>query len=294
MQRPTKSTTDYYRIEIMDFIQEIFAYRFLGHAVLASLLSGIACGIIGTYIVSRKLVFMSGGITHASFGGIGIAYYFGFAPLIGALLFAVAAAVGIETFSRRGKVSEDAATGILWSVGMSVGVIFIFLTPGYAPNLMSFLFGNILLVNEIDLIGLGIADGILLLLLGLCYRAILYTAFDREFAASQKLPVGIIGYGMMILIAATIVLTIKTLGIVLLMSLLTLPTVIAGMLTRNYKRLTTGSCIGGTVSILIGLYISYACNIPIGAAAIAVLSVAFCIVKGGIYIGRKMRSISLG
>ncbi len=277
----------------MDFIQETFTYRFLSYAALATLLSGIACGIVGTYIVSRKLVFMSGGITHASFGGIGIAYYFGFAPLVGALLFALAAAVGIETFSRRGKVSEDAATGILWSIGMSIGIIFIFLTPGYAPNLMSFLFGNILLVNETDLIGLGTMDGILLLLFGGCYRAILYTAFDREFAASQKLPVGIIGYGMMILIAATIVLTIKTMGIVLLMSLLTLPTVIAGLLTRDYKRQTIGACIGGTVSVMIGLYISYAYDIPIGAAAIAVLSVAFCIVKAGIYISRKVRSISL-
>ncbi|WP_294591161.1 metal ABC transporter permease [uncultured Rikenella sp.] len=278
----------------MDFIQEIFAYRFLGYAALATLLSGIACGIVGTYIVSRKLVFMSGGITHASFGGIGIAYYFGFAPLVGALLFAVAAAVGIETFSRRGKVNEDAATGILWSIGMSIGIIFIFLTPGYAPNLMSFLFGNILLVNRTDLIGLGIMDGILLLLFAACYRAILYTAFDREFAASQRLPVGAIGHTMMILIAVTIVLTIKTMGIVLLMSLLTLPTVIAGMLTRNYKQLTIGSCIGGTVSVLVGLYISYVGNIPIGAAAIAVLSAAFCLVKAGVYIGRKARVISRG
>ena len=121
---------------MIEFIQEIFSYRFLGNAALAAVLSGIACGIVGTYIVSRRLVFLSGGITHASFGGIGIAYYLGASPLLGALIFAACSAAGIETFSRKGKISEDAATGVLWSLGMSVGIIFIFLTPGYAPNLM--------------------------------------------------------------------------------------------------------------------------------------------------------------
>lgn len=282
---------------MIDFIQEIFSYRFLGNAALAAVLSGIACGIIGTYIVSRRLVFMSGGITHASFGGIGIAYYLGANPLVGALIFAVCSAAGIEVFSRKEKISEDAATGVLWSLGMSVGIIFVFLTPGYAPNLMSFLFGNILLVDSVNLLWLCVLDALLILLFSLCYRAIVYTAFDREFAASQKLPVGLISQGMMILTAVTIVLNIKTMGIVLLMSLLTMPVVIAGSLTRNYKRLMVGSCLGGTLATLIGLYVSYESNIPSGAAAIAVLAVTYGAIKAvlwGIRKYPKNRPISRG
>lgn len=282
---------------MIEFIQEIFSYRFLGNAALAAVLSGIACGIVGTYIVSRRLVFMSGGITHASFGGIGIAYYLGSNPLIGALIFAVCSAVGIEVFSRKGKISEDAATGVLWSLGMSVGIIFVFLTPGYAPNLMSFLFGNILLVDSTNLLWICVLDIVLILLFSLCYRAIIYTAFDREFAASQKLPVNMISHLMMILIAVTIVLNIKTMGIVLLMSLLTMPVVIAGSLTRNYKRLMVGSSIGGALATLIGLYISYESNIPSGAAAIAVLAVTYGAIKAvlwGIRKCPKNRLISRG
>ncbi len=260
---------------MLEFIQEIFNYRFLGHAALAAVLSGIACGIVGSYIVSRRLVFMSGGITHASFGGIGIAYYLGINPLIGALIFAIGSAFGIELFSRRGKISEDAATGILWSVGMSVGVIFVFLTPGYAPNLMSFLFGNILLVDAGNLLWLCALDAVLILLFGLCYRAIVYTAFDREFAATQRLPVGVIGYAMMTVVAATIVLNIKTMGIVLLMSLLTMPVVIASTLTRDYRRMTLWACGIGSAATLGGLYVSYVSNVPSGAAAIAVLAVVY-------------------
>ncbi len=274
---------------MIEFIQEIFSYRFLGNAALAAVLSGIACGIVGTYIVSRRLVFMSGGITHASFGGIGIAYYLGANPLIGALVFAVCSAVGIEAFSRKGRISEDAVTGVLWSFGMSVGIIFVFLTPGYAPNLMSFLFGNILLVDSANLIWLCVLDTALILLFSLCYRAIVYTAFDREFAASQKLPVRIISHLMMILIAVTIVLNIKAMGIVLLMSLLTMPVVIAGTLTRNYKRITVWSCVGGAAATLIGLYVSYESNIPSGAAAIAALAVAYGAIKISLWLTRKRK-----
>lgn len=272
---------------MIDFIQELFNYRFMGHAAWAAVLSGVACGIVGSYIVSRRLVFMSGGITHASFGGIGIAYYLGANPLVGALIFAVCSAVGIELFSRRGRISEDAATGILWSVGMSVGIIFVFLTPGYAPNLMSFLFGNILLVDRANLLWLCALDAGLILLFTLCYRAIVYTAFDREFAATQRLPVAMIGYAMMILIAITIVLNIKTMGIVLLMSLLTMPAVIAGTMTRDYKRITIWSCVIGSAATFVGLYVSYVSNVPSGAAAVAVLAAAYGSTKTTLWAMRK-------
>ena len=133
-------------------MHELLAYDFFRNALLAALLAAISCGIIGTYIVSRRMVFISGGITHASFGGIGIGYYFGFNPILGAAGFAVLSALGIEYSSRRTEVREDSAIAILWALGMAIGIIFVFMTPGYAPNLMSYLFGNILTVSSIDIL----------------------------------------------------------------------------------------------------------------------------------------------
>ena len=263
----------------MDFFAEIFQYRFLANALLAALLSGVACGIIGTYIVTRRLVFLSGGITHASFGGIGIAYYFGLNPLLGAVVFAVLSAFGIEYIGRSGRMREDSAIGILWSLGMAVGIIFVFLTPGYAPNLMSFLFGNMLLVSPDNIALLAAYDLLLVLVFALSYRSIVYAALDREYARSQRLPVKFISYAMMVLVATGIVLNIKIVGIVLLISLLTLPVAIVNTLTQNYRRIMVFSCATAAVASIMGLYISYIAGIPAGASAVVVLAAAFGIVR---------------
>ena len=127
-------------------ITELLQYKFIVNSLLAGILASISCGIIGTYIVTRRMVFLSGGITHASFGGIGIGYFFGFNPVISAAIFGILSALGIEYVSKRSNIREDSAIGILWSFGMAIGIMFVFLTPGYAPNLMSYLFGSILTV----------------------------------------------------------------------------------------------------------------------------------------------------
>lgn len=263
----------------MNFLSDILAYPFLMNAVLASLLSGVACGIIGTYIVTKRLVFLSGGITHSSFGGIGIAYYLGINPLWGALVFAVASAFGIEYIGRSGRVREDSAIGILWSLGMAIGIIFVFMTPGYAPNLMSFLFGNILLVTTENIVLITILDISLILIFALFYRQIIYTALDREYAATQGMPVRAISLGMMILVAVTIVMNIKIVGIVLLISLLTIPAVLVNQLTNSYSRIMILSSIVATLATLAGLYISYKINIPAGASSVAILALGFGLTK---------------
>ena len=136
----------------MDELIALFEFDFFRNAFLSILLTSIIAGMAGTYIVARKIVFISGGITHGSFGGIGLAYYMGFNPLLGAALFAIASALGIEWSNQKGSVREDSAIAILWSLGMAIGIIFVFLTPGYSPNLMSFLFGSILTVTTFDLL----------------------------------------------------------------------------------------------------------------------------------------------
>lgn len=260
----------------------ILQYSFLQNSILAALLSGIACGIIGSYIVARRLVFLSGGITHSSFGGIGIAYYMGKDPVLGALIFGIMAALGIEYMSNslNGKrISEDSAIGILWSLGMAIGIIFVFLTPGYAPNLMTFLFGNILLVSANSLVWLAIFDIILIVLIVCFYRIIIYSALDREYARTCGIPTKFIGYVMTSLISICIVLNIKVVGIMMLISLLTMPAVIMNNITSNFKTIIIGSTIIATMATVIGIIISYQINIPSSAATIVTLSGIFIIVK---------------
>lgn len=263
----------------MEFLQEVLQYKFLIHAVLASVLCGVACGMVGTYVVCRRLVFLSGGITHSSFGGVGIAYYLGLNPLLGAFCFAVLSAIGIEACAADKRIREDSAIGLIWSLGMAVGIIFVYMTPGYAPNLMSFLFGNILSVTVSDLIGMAVVVAAVVVVFALFYRPVMYVAFDREYAASQNVPTRWIGYLMAVLIAVTIVISIRVVGIVLLISLLTMPAVIANQLTRSFGRMMAGASVVAVAGTLIGLYASYLLDIPSGAATIFVLTVALIIVK---------------
>lgn len=273
----------------MDFIGEIFQYKFLTHAALACLLCGVACGMIGTYVVCRRLVFLSGGITHASFGGIGMAYYFGANPLLGALLFAVLSALGIETFTARKQIREDSAIGLLWSLGMAIGIIFIYLTPGYAPNLMSFLFGNILSVTGTDIFWMGVVDLAILLIFRTMYHPILFVAFDREYARSQNFPTRTISYLMATLVAVTIVISIRVVGIVLLISLLTIPAVIGNLISKSFGRILLYGSVIAALSAFAGLYISYQTNIPSGASTIFVLTVTLIAVKTITFVRLKRR-----
>ena len=263
----------------MGFFGDVLEYSFLRNAFFATLLSGFVCGIIGTYVVARRTVFLSGGITHASFGGIGIAYYFGQNPIVGALIFAVLSSLGIEWVAERGKIREDSAIGIMWSVGMALGIIFVYMTPGYAPNLMSFLFGNILTVTNTDIIALGLLAAILLILFMCTWRPIMYVAFDRQFARSRGVPVRFISYFMAVMVALGIVLSIKTVGIVLLISLLTLPAVSANTFTKNYRNIMILAVVFGIIANIIGLYLSYRLDIPAGAATIFVLIFTLIVVK---------------
>lgn len=207
---------------MIDFI-DLFQYQFFQNAVIAILLTSVIAAMIGTYIVARKIVFISGGITHASFGGIGLAYFLGFNPLLGASLFAVFTGTAIEWLSHKGKVREDSAIAILWSLGMALGIIFVFLTPGYAPNLMSFLFGSILSVGKFDLIILTTLFVITTLLFLFFYRSIVQTAFDAEFAKIMGTKVMFFRYLMSVLIALSIVISIRVMGIILVLSIFTIP-----------------------------------------------------------------------
>jgi len=260
-------------------MQEVLAYDFFRNALLVALLAAVSCGIIGTYIVSRRMVFISGGITHASFGGIGIGYYFGFNPILGAAAFAVLSALGIEYSSRRTEVREDSAIAILWALGMAVGIIFVFMTPGYAPNLMSYLFGNILTVSTTDILMLSMLCIVILAFFILQFKHILYIAFDEEFARARRMPVGMIKYIMISLIALTIVFNIRVVGIILVISLLTIPQTIANMFVKRFFNIMVFSVVIALLGTVSGLILSYIFDIPSGAAIIFFLVILFFLAR---------------
>lgn len=264
---------------VTEFLTDIFEYRFLANAVAAAILCGVCCGIVGTYMVVRRLVFLGGGITHSSFGGIGLAYYLGVNPLVGAGVFAVLSAVGIEASSRKGEVREDSAIGIMWSVGMAIGILFIYLTPGYVPNLMNFLFGNILTVTSLNIKLLAALALLLVVMFAIWHRQVMFVAFDREYAESQGVRTGLVAYTVAVLTAITIVLSIKAVGIVMLISLLTIPPVIANSLSGSYRKITILSVVIAIVGNLAGLYMSYRMDVPTGAATIFLLTIVLIVVK---------------
>lgn len=258
---------------------DLLHYNFFQNAVWGSLLTAIACGIVGTYIVARRLVFISGGITHASFGGLGLGFYLGMNPILMAMLFSILSAFGVEWVSKTQNVREDSAIAGIWSLGMALGVIFIFLTPGYAPNLSAYLFGNILTIAMSDIIWIALLVGVLIVFFGLFLRTIVYVAFDRDFAVTQHLPVKWVEYAMMCFIAVTIVLSIRLVGIMLLMSLLTLPQITVNLFTSDFKKIIWGSIAIGFAGCVAGLVLSYYLNVPSGAFIILVLVVLFLVVK---------------
>lgn len=236
---------------------DLLHYTFFQHALLGSLLASIACGIIGTYIVTRRLVFISGGITHASFGGVGLGLFTGVSPILSAAVFSVLSAFGVEWLSKRKDMREDSAIAVFWTFGMAVGIIFSFLSPGFVPDLSAYLFGNILTINRADLWMLGILSVVLAVFFSLFIRPIVCIAFDREFARSQKIPVERFEYLLMMLIALTIVSCLRMVGIVLAISLLTIPQMTANLFTYSFKKIIWLSIAIGFLGCLGGLFISY-------------------------------------
>ena len=264
----------------MDFFYDIFRYEYLMNALLAAVFAGITCGIVGTYVVARRMVFLCGGVTHASFGGLGIAVYMGANPIAGAMVFAVLSALGIEWAGDRGRIREDSAIGIIWSVGMAVGALFMSLTPGYTSgDLSSYMFGSIVTVTTRDVATLGVLTLFCIVGAVLWWRPVMYLAFDRDFAASQGVATRAASYIMAVIVALTIVLSIRVMGIVLLLSLFTIPAVTANAMTKSYAAITRWAAVLAVAGAVVGLFISYNLEVPPGASIIFTLTIALIVVK---------------
>ena len=258
---------------------EILSYSFFQNALLGVLFVSIAAGIIGTYVVSRRMVFITGGITHACFGGLGLGFFLGINPIAMAAVFAIAAATGVEWMSTRQNVRQDSAIGVIWALGMALGTLFIFLSPGYVPELTSFLFGNVLTITSTDIILFAAYLVVLLAFFAVFYPQILLCAFDPDFAATRRLRVSAINLAMTIMIAICIVLTIRLIGIMLLLSLLTMPQMIAEMFTNRFHHMMIISSLVSIACSVLGIFCSYWIAVPASATKVLTLVAAYAVAR---------------
>ncbi|MDP6824770.1 MAG: metal ABC transporter permease [Dehalococcoidales bacterium] len=262
------------------------------HALLAGMLAAVACGIVGVYVVIKKIVFISGGIAHASFGGIGLGYLLGINPVLGAIFFTTASAIGIGLATRRTRLPEDTAIGILWAMGMALGIIFIGLTPGYTPDLFSYLFGNILTVPTSDLLLMLILDVIIIFLVSLLYKEFLVLSFDEEFSTVSGVLTERLYLLLLCLIALTVVVLIRVVGIILVLALLTIPAALARQFTHSLKKMMLLAILAGAVFTFSGLWLSYVLDLASGATIILVSGTALFISFGISRLRSKTRDLN--
>jgi zinc transport system permease protein len=245
------------------------------NALAAGLLVSIACGIIGTYVVINRIVFLSGGIAHAAYGGVGLGYFLGINPVIGAAVFSLLASLGMGSVHRKTGERSDTIIGVMWAVGMAIGIIFLDMSPGYKADLMSYLFGSILAVPTSDLILMLVLNIVILILVTLFYRELQAISFDETFAFVVNVPVDKIYLMMVCLIGLTVVMTMRIVGLIMVIALLTMPPAIAGLFVKDMKRMMVVSTLLSVLFTFVGLLLSYYLNLTSGATIILVAGTAY-------------------
>jgi zinc transport system permease protein len=276
-------------------ILEALRFSFMRHALLAGALVSVACGIVGTFVVIKRIVFISGGIAHAAYGGIGLGYYVKYSllpllfagsaaardqrpgswPLLGAILFSLLAAVIMGVIQRRTRQRADTIIGVLWAIGMALGIVFIDLSAGYKADLMSYLFGSILAVERGELLVILGLDVVIVTLVVLFYKELLALSFDETFASVENVPVDAITIVLLCLIALTVVMMMRVVGLIMVIAMLTMPAAIAGQFVRDMKRMMVSSIILGMLFTVVGLWLSYTWNLTSGASIILVSGAAY-------------------
>ncbi len=249
---------------------ESLQFDFMRNAVLAGILVSIACGIIGTFVVLNRIVFISGGIAHAAYGGIGMGYFFRFNPVYGAIAFSLMAALAMGWIHRHTHQRTDTIIGVMWAIGMSVGIILVDLTPGYKAGLKSYLFGSILAVPTQELWLMLVVDGLVLAIVWLFYKELLAISFDETFAIIRNVPVDGIYLLLMSAIALTVVMMMRVVGLIMVIALLTMPAAISNQFVKDMKIMMVVASGLGVVFTIAGLWLSYAFNLTSGATIILV------------------------
>ncbi len=268
---------------------EALQYDFMRNALLAGLLVSISCGIIGTLVVVNRIVFISGGVAHAAFGGVGLGFFFGFSPFLGAAIFASGASFIMGAVSLKNKDRADTVIGVLWAIGMALGIILIDLTPGYHIDLMSYLFGSILAVPSTDLWLMLPLDAFILLVVLLFYKEFVALSYDEEFAFVMGIPVKTLYLLLLGMTALSIVMIIRVVGLILVIALLTIPPYIAEKYTRSLGRMMILSSGLSICFTILGLWLSYTFDITSGATIILIAGLGFFLFQFLDLIKRKSR-----
>jgi len=273
-----------------EFISTMLGYGFMRNAFLAGIMVSIVCGVIGALVVLNKIVFLSGGIAHAAYGGVGLAFYLGIDPVIGAISFSLISSLIMGLVQRKTRQRADTLIGVLWAVGMALGVIFINLSPGYKPDLMSYLFGSILAVSKLDIwLMFGVAV-LVLILVSLFYKWFLAISFDETFARIRNLPVDLIYMLMITLIGLTVVVAMRVVGLIMIIALLTIPPAIANLFSKSMWKIMLIAAFLSILFTTTGLILSYTLNLTSGATIILLAGAVYIITFIVQSIWRKLRA----
>jgi zinc transport system permease protein len=264
----------------MDEIIYALQFDFMRNALLAGVLVSLAAGIVGVYVVLNRVTILSGGIAHAAYGGVGMAYYFGFNPLIGGLIFSLAASLLMTVIQRKARQRTDMLIGVMWAVGMAIGILFVDSTPGYKVDLMSYLFGSLLTVAPYEIVIILVLDVVVLITVMALYRSLLAISYDETFASVRGVPVNSISLILTALIALTVVMMMRVVGLILVIALLTLPAAIANLITRDMRKMMILASGLGIVFTITGLWISYTFNLTSGATIILVAATCYLTALG--------------
>ena len=259
---------------------EALQYDFMQNALLAGLLASLICGVMGTMAVVNRIVFLSGGIAHAAFGGIGLAFFFGWHYLVGTIGFSVAAALAMALITLKAKHRADTIIGVIWAVGMAVGIVLLDLTPGYNVDLMSYLFGSLLTVPDSDLWIMFGVGAVILAVVIFFYHDYLALSYDEEFAQIRGVNVKALYILMIVMLALGIVMVIQVVGLILVIALLTIPPFIAEKFSKSLLQMMVAATLPNAVFTVCGLWISYEFNLTSGASIILVAGVGFLVSLG--------------
>jgi zinc transport system permease protein len=259
---------------------EALQFEFMRNALAAGMLTSIICGIIGTLIIVNRLVFLSGGIAHSAYGGIGLAFFFGWPYMVGAIGFALFSAMIMAAVSLKSKQRADTIIGVMWAMGMACGVLLLDITPGYNVDLMSYLFGSILSVPQTDLVSMAVVGVLILGLIIYFFQDLLAMSYDEEFAQIRGVPVKRLYFMLIGIVAVTVVIVVQVVGLILVIALLTIPPYIAEKYTKSMVNMMILSCFLGMSFTTGGLWLSYTFDMTSGAAIIFLAGIIFFLSMG--------------
>ena len=266
---------------MINTIWSALQYGFMRNALFTAVLISIACGIIGTYVVLKRIVFLSGGVAHAAYGGIGLGYLLRIPPLVSALMFSMLASFSMAWVHRKTKERSDTIIGVMWALGMALGIIFVDLASGYKADLMSYLFGSILAVSQLELLLMASMNVLIIVLVVLFFKEFQALSFDETFTTIRNVAVDWLYVILVGMIGLTVVMMMRVVGLIMVIALLTIPPAISNMFVKDMKKMMVLSVLLSVVFTISGLFLSYVVDLTSGAVIILISSVAYLVSYAG-------------